>query len=188
MRVFFNNKQMDFPKKINDLQLNWYQQGKICIAKNRKKPKLQVQNTQIKRINQIVRQIWNVLTPGFKKDLSVYALSYKHYYPTLRKRGVSSYSCFLILIHSLIKRFGLKEKPDELMYKILCDLLAKLSVYQAVCLNLLKKVAFVYQLNQEALFNGKSFTFTHISEKERIVNSFVSDYKSRVSLSKADDG
>jgi len=182
---------MDFPKKINDLQLNWYQQGRICIAKNRKKPALQAQNIQIKRINQIVRQLWNELTTGFKKDLSAYAHAYKQYYPSLRKRGVSSYSCFLILIHGLIKRFGLKDKPDDLMVIILCELMTQLSIYKAVRINLLKKVPFVYQLNQEAVINGnstKSLSIIQKYERENVKSSFLTVYKSIDSLCKADDG
>ena len=191
MRVYFKTNKMDYPKKINDLQLNWYQQGKICIAKNRNKPPVQTQNIQIKRINQIVKQLWEELNPGFKKDLSDYAHSYKLQYPSLRKRGVSSYSCFLILIHSLIKRFNLKERSDELLYKILKDLLSQFSIYQAVRLKLMKRVADVYQLNQPAIYKDISHNFIiDKMQNERIIitNRNVTQYNAIKYHKCADDG
>jgi len=140
MKVIFNQKKHDYPKKINDVNLAWYQQGHICVMRNLKPHIMQEQNHKIKIINKVTKQLWDILSKPFKKDLALYAIAYKKSYPGLRKRGISSYGIMLMIVHALIKRFSLSVLNHEKLFDILYGLFSHLSVYKAVKLNLLRKV------------------------------------------------
>jgi len=147
MKVQFKQKALDYPKKSGDLNLAWYAGGRICIVRKKTERALQKQNLSIIQINAITKAVWETLNPSFKQDLARYAVRYKKEYPTLRKRGVSAYAVFLILIHALIKRFSLNTDNDLQCIKTLITILANLSIYQAIRLKLLKRVRACYQLN-----------------------------------------
>ncbi len=148
MKVKLKQKKHDYPKKAGELSLAWYAGGRICISRRKTDRHLQKQNLSIIQINAISKMLWNDIAPCFKKDLAQYALRYKKEYPTLRKRGVSSYAVFLILIHALIKRFSLKtDNPEYCSYVLKC-LLEELSVKKAVIMKLLRVVSAYCQLNR----------------------------------------
>lgn len=151
MRVYFSDTNFDFPKKINDLRVAWYNQGKICIARNYKKQKLQAQNYQIIRINSIVKCLYQELSISFKRDLKIYASRYKKRFPLLRKRGISSYGIFLKIIYKIIQRFSLQEYDSEQCIKILRELIQPISIKEAIALKLLEKVYQYYQLTVSAI-------------------------------------
>jgi len=155
MKVILNNSQHDFPKKIGDLNLAWYQQGRICVSRKQNPRMLQKQNMTIIQINQITKALWETLNPHFKNDLALYALSYKKEYPGLRKRGISSYAVFLMVIHALIKRFSISFEHQAICIAVLKGLLSPLSVKKAVQLKLLKPVKGSYQMNQVAYSSQK---------------------------------
>ncbi|HOE09631.1 MAG TPA: hypothetical protein PLV89_12260 [Treponemataceae bacterium] len=147
MKVVFKRMTHDYPKKAGDLSLAWYAGGTICICRNKPERFLQKQNLTIIQINALCKILWEELTPRFKKDLGLYALRYKKEYPKLRKRGVSSYAVFLMLIHALIKRFSLNLDNHSNSQSLLNKLLSQLSVKKAVELRLIKIVRSHYQLN-----------------------------------------
>jgi len=151
MKVIMKDKQHDFPKKIGDLNLAWYQQGRICVSRKKNPRSLQKQNMSIIQINQITKALWESLHPHFKKDLAFYALQYKKDYPGLRKRGISSYAVFLIIVHALIKRFSIAYENQDDCLAILQKLISPLSVKKAVEIRLLKPVMGYYQLNHRAI-------------------------------------
>ncbi len=148
MKVFFNQKQHDFPKRAGDLNLAWYASGQVCIVRKKVERALQKQNESIIRINRLCKALWDGLDPHFKRDLSRYALRYKSQYPGLRKRGISSYAVFLMIIHALIKRFSLTTEENEKSLALLRILLRDMSVCKAVRYRLLKVVSNYYQLNR----------------------------------------
>jgi len=150
MKVIMKENQHDFPKKIGDLSLAWYRQGRICISRKQNHRSLQKQNISLIQINQITKTLWQTLHPHFKKDMALYALQYKKKYPGLRKRGISSYAVFLMIIHALIKRFSIAYENQDIGLAILKNLISVLSVKKAVQLKLLKIVRDYYQLNHEA--------------------------------------
>lgn len=148
MKVVFKQKQHDYPKRVGDLNLAWYAGGQICIARKKTERSRQKQNESIIRINAICKGLWDGLDLHFKQDLSRYAFMYKQEYPSLRKRGVSSYAVFLMIIHALIKRFSLRTDDQENCMKLLKTLLGNMSVYKAVQYRLIKVVSKSYQLNK----------------------------------------
>ncbi len=150
MKVMMKDKQHDFPKKIGDMNLAWYQQGLICVSRKQTPRTLQKQNMSIIQINQITKALWQTLNPHFKKDLALYALQYKKDYPGLRKRGISSYAVFLMIVHALIKRFSIAYENQNDCLAILQKLISPLSVKKAVEIWLLKVVRDYYQLNHQA--------------------------------------
>ncbi|HOD53576.1 MAG TPA: hypothetical protein PKJ08_03515 [Candidatus Cloacimonadota bacterium] len=157
MKVIMKENQHDFPKKIGDLSLAWYQQGRICVSRKQNPRSLQKQNINLIQINQITKTLWQTLHPHFKKDMALYALQYKKKYPGLRKRGISSYAVFLMIIHALIKRFSIAYENQDVGLAILKNLISVLSVKKAVQLKLLKIVRDDYQLNHEAtLYSAKN--------------------------------
>jgi len=147
MKVIFKHKEHDYPKKTGDINLAWYACGSVCVVRRKTERSLQKQNLSIIQINAICKLIWEDLNPLFKKDLALYALKYKKKYPSLRKRGISSYAVFLMIIHALIKRFSLQIENQLLCVAILKRLLERLSVKKAVQLRLLKPVMKYYQFN-----------------------------------------
>ncbi len=151
MKVFFNQKKHDYPKKINDVNLAWYQQGRICIMRNLRPHIMQEQNNKIKIVNKVSRQLWDVISKSFKKDLALYALAYKKTYPGLRKRGISSYGIMLMLVHGLIKRFSLQSLSEVSLYETVLKLISHLTVYKSVKLNLLRKLVSIHSLNHTAI-------------------------------------
>ncbi|HPM00650.1 MAG TPA: hypothetical protein PK816_00725 [Candidatus Cloacimonadota bacterium] len=155
MRIYFSEKVTDFPKKVGDLHLAWYQNGKICISRNLKSYKMQVQNFNIVQVNQITKAVWDTLNISFRKDLAQYAVQYKKTYPGLRKRGISAYSTFLIVVHSLIKRFGIDTSYQENAIAIFKRILNQVSVYKLVQLKILKSMRFAYRLNHYNFLNDE---------------------------------
>ncbi len=154
MRVIFNHKVHDYPKKLGDLKLAWYGNGNICIVRKQSKRQIQKQNLTIIQINRISKVLWDELDNHFKKDLARYARMYKQEYPSLRKRGISSYSCFLMIVHALIKRFCLNSENEHLCINVLEKLLHGLSVYKAIRLKLIKSVKVSYKLNRCNAYQG----------------------------------
>jgi len=144
--VNMKDKQHDFPKKIGDMNLAWYQQGRICVSRKQTPRTLQKQNMSIIQINQMTKALWQTLHPHFKKDLAFYALQYKKDYPGLRKRGISSYAVFLMIVNALIKRFSIAYENQKKCMIIIETLLSTLSVRRSVQLRLLKPVKACYKL------------------------------------------
>lgn len=153
MRVYFSDTHFDYPKRINELRVAWYQNGKVCIARNYQKQQLQEQNYQIIKVNEIVKSLYQELRLSFKKELTIYSQRFKKQYPHLRKRGISSYGIFLIIIHRIIKRFSLKEYESEKCLKILREIVQYLNIKDAVHLKLLDKVYQFYQLTRSAIYH-----------------------------------
>jgi hypothetical protein len=149
MRIYFSEMPKDLPKKWGDLNLAWYQNGKICISRVLKDHQIQAQNFNIIQVNQITRAVWDRLCNPFKKDLAEYAKCYKTEYPTLRKRGISAYSVFLMVMHGLIKRFSIMTTDAEKCIVIFDQLLLKMSVLKLIRIKILKAVRKNYRLNQE---------------------------------------
>ncbi len=148
MRIYFSEKVRDFPKKAGELHLAWYQNGKICISRNLKQHQMQAQNFNIIQVNQITKAVWETLNLNFRRDLARYASQYKKTYPGLRKRGISAYSAFLMVVHSLIRRFGIDLGHQEKTVAIFKRLLDQMSVYKLIQLKILKTVRYAYRLNQ----------------------------------------
>ncbi len=148
MKVIFNHKVHDYPKRHGDLKLAWYGNGNFCIVRKQTKRQIQQQNLSIIQINRISKVLWDELDNHFKKDLARYARMYKQEYPSLRKRGISSYSCFLMIVHALIKRFSLNSENEHLCINVLKRLLHGLSVFKAISLKLIKSVKASYKLNR----------------------------------------
>ena len=176
MRIYFSEKVTDYPKKAGDLHLAWYQNGKICISRNLKKQQMQTQNFNIIKVNQITKTLWDTLNRSFRKDLARYADQYKKTYPGLRKRGISAYSAFLMVIHALIRRFGINIEDHANAIAIFESLLDQINVYQLIQLNILKKVSHAYRLNHrnnldviQKYLIRKSNTVNH-KRKETFVN------------------
>jgi hypothetical protein len=164
MRVYFSDSVKDFPKKAGDLHLAWYQNGRICISRVLKDHHMQPQNFNIIQVNQITRAVWDRLSNPFKKDLAEYARRYKIQYPNLRKRGVSAYSVFLMVIHGLIRRFSIKTADAEKCSVVFDQLLLKMSVFKLIEFKILKPVRMSYQLNQENWINIFIFKKTSIND------------------------
>jgi hypothetical protein len=170
MKVIINQRNHDFPKKAGDLNLAWYANGLVCIARKPVERKVQKQNHSIICINFLSKTLWDELDALFKKDLAIYARAYKQRYPSLRKRGVSSYAVFLMIIHALIKRFSLNtENQDQCLY-LLRTLLSHLSVQKAVQNKLLKTVKNHHRLNSSPFsylkpdhLNPKPYKIQHIA-------------------------
>ncbi len=150
MIVFMNKHQHDYPKKIGYLHVAWYQQGRICVSRKLNHRNLQTQNISIIQINQIAKELWQGLNLHFKKDLAGYALKYKKEYPVLRKRGISSYSVFLMLVHALLKRFSIAYENLSHCLLTLQSVLNHLSVCRAIQLKLIKPVKAYHLLNHPA--------------------------------------
>ncbi len=149
MKVNFKqNYQQDYPKRYGDMSLAWYRQGQICVIRQIKEHKRQPQNIYIREINAVVHLIWQNLSIKVKKELQEYACSYKRRYPLLRKRGNNAYSVFLVICHTLIKKYQLSQLTRTEMASQLKVLLSSLSVYQLVLCGVLKLVKMVYQLHQ----------------------------------------
>ncbi|HOD55273.1 MAG TPA: hypothetical protein PKJ08_12160, partial [Candidatus Cloacimonadota bacterium] len=106
-------------------------------------------NFNIIQVNQITRAVWDRLSKPFMRDLAEYARRYKIEYPNLRKRGVSAYSVFLMVIHGLIRRFSIKTADAEKCSVVFDQLLLKMSVFKLIEFKILKPVRMSYQLNQE---------------------------------------
>nr|HPM01370.1 hypothetical protein [Candidatus Cloacimonadota bacterium] len=136
MRIYFSEKLTGYPKKAGDLHLAWYQNGKICISRNLKKQQMQTQNFNIIKVNQITKTLWDTLNRSFRKDLALYADQYKKTYPGLRKRGISAYSAFLMVIHALIRRFSINIEDHANAIAIFESLLDQINVYQLIQLNI----------------------------------------------------
>ncbi len=165
MRVFFSEKVKDFPKKAGDLHLAWYQNGNICISRVLKQHKIQTQNFNIIQVNQITRAVWEGLSSSFKRDMAEYARLYKRDYPTLRKRGVSAYSVFLMVIHGIIKRFTLVTDNIDKCISLFEKLLHKMSVLKLIRIRILRPVSMCHRLNLENWGTGDS---GWISEKKNL--------------------
>ncbi len=165
MKVILKHKSHDFPKKAGELRLAWYGGGQVCIARRHVERKSQKQNESIIRINRICKTLWDELDMHYKKDLAVYAKAYKMEYPSLRKRGVSSYAVFLMIIHALIKRFSLATDNYELCLNQLRDLLGRLTLHKAVQVRLLKAVRKHYLLNNYPFFHLK-LSYTNPAHRE----------------------
>ncbi|HOD55332.1 MAG TPA: hypothetical protein PKJ08_12465, partial [Candidatus Cloacimonadota bacterium] len=158
MRIYFSEKVRDFPKKAGDLHLAWYQNGRICISRKLKQHQMQVQNFHIIQVNQITKAVWETLNLNFRRDLARYASQYKKTYPGLRKRGISAYSAFLIVIHALVRRFGFDVSHQENAIAIFEKLLDQISVYKLIQLKILKEVRYAYRFNQ---LNGNDLKLTY---------------------------
>lgn len=178
MKVIFKQMKHDYPKKAGDLNLAWYAGGRTCIVRKKTKRALQKQNLSIIQINAITKSVWETLLPAFKRDLAKYAMQYKREYPALRKRGISAYSVFLILIHALIKRFSLNTEKMVNCVNALSQLLSSISIYKAIRLKLIKKVRTCYQLNK---LNGDEsisiqiplYATNHDLKTEKAIDSLV---------------
>ena len=154
MKVYFQHHHHDFPKQTGDIRLAWYQEGRVCVMRNyRQTHQLQTQNLQISRINAVCKALWENILPAFKKDLSQYASAYKKTYPGLRKRGISSYSVMLMLVHALIRRFQLSDRDTEHLVNIIESMLQGRSLYDLIQMRLLKSVPGAYQLNYKTGYN-----------------------------------
>jgi len=149
MRIYFSEKPKDLPKKWGDLNLAWYQNGNVCISRKKIEHKTQLQNINIIKINQICKRLWNTLDPQFKRDMGRYAVQYKKEYPALRKRGVSAYSVFLIVIYGLIRRFYLRTEELEKCISMFEQLLQNISVFKLIRIKILKPVTRGYRLNHK---------------------------------------
>jgi len=178
MKVIFKQKTHDYPKRSGELNLAWYTGGRICIVRKKTDRTLQKQNLSIIQINVITKSLWETLNPGFKRDLARYAVRFKKEYPALRKRGISAYSVFLILIHALIKRFSLNTEKMVNCVNALSQLLSSISIYKAIRLKLIKKVRTCYQLNK---LNGDEsisiqiplYATNHDLKTEKAIDSLV---------------
>jgi len=149
MRIYFSEKPKDLPKKWGDLNLAWYQNGNVCISRKKIEHKTQLQNINIVKINQICKTRWDSLDTHFKNDLVKYASQYKKEYPALRKRGVSAYSVFLIVIHGLLRRFSIRIEESDKCISIFERLLQNISVFKLIRIKILKPVTMSYRLNHE---------------------------------------
>ncbi len=167
MRVYFSETNFDFPKKINDLRVAWFREGRICISRNYKKKEMQEQNFRIIQMNAMIKVLYVELNTGFKKDMGRYAQLYKMRYPHLRKRGMSAYAVFLMVVYALVRRFGLGDRSLDEMKEILSGMILRLSVAECVRLKLLAVVKGYYALNRRAQMNvKKSFDFAESAQKE----------------------
>ncbi len=146
MRIYFTESVKDFPKKAGDLHLAWYQNGRVCISRALKSHQMQTQNFNIIKVNQITKAVWDKLDLSFKKDLARYAEHYKKAYPNLRKRGISAYSAFLMVIHVLIRRFAIDTSHHANTIVLFERLLDQVTVYKLIQLRILKKVKTAYRL------------------------------------------
>lgn len=104
-------------------------------------------------MNVMIKELYNELSVGFKKDMGKYAQLYKTRYPHLRKRGMSAYAVFLMVVYALVRRFGLDERSVDEMKIILLQLIRTLSVADSIRMKLLKTVKTYYTLNHVALVN-----------------------------------
>jgi len=148
MKVYFQHHQHDYPKQAGDIRLAWYQGGRVCVMRNyHKNHQIQKQNIQISRINAVCKALWENILPAFKKDISLYATLYKRTYPGLRKRGISSYSVMLMLVHALIRRFQLSNRDSEHLVNVIESMLQGRSLYDLIQMKLLKSVPGAYRLN-----------------------------------------
>jgi hypothetical protein len=166
MRVYFSETKFDFPKKINDLRVAWFREGRICISRNYKKKEMQTQNYRIIQMNAMIKVLYGELSIGFRKDMGRYAQLYKIRYPHLRKRGMSAYAVFLMVVYALVRRFGLSERSVDEMKVILSSLIMNLSVAECVRLKLLAVVKGYYALNHVVGLK-KSYLMTEDTEEER---------------------
>ncbi len=167
MRVYFSDTKFDFPKKINDLRVAWFREGRICISRNYQKKEMQAQNYRIIQMNTMIKVLYSELNKGFKKDMGRYAQLYKIRYPHLRKRGISSYAVFLMVVYALVRRFGLADRSVEELKEILSSLMLNLSVAECIRLKLLAVVKSYYVLNRLAQNDvRKSFDFAESAQKE----------------------
>jgi hypothetical protein len=149
MKVILNQKiKHDYPKKINDLNLAWYNQGKCCVSRRKCEHQIQSQNIYIREMNSVIHCLWGEIDGSAKRDLKKYSVAYKLRYPTLRKRGNNTYSVFLMICHALIKYYHLKELSSDYLYLYLKDLLNDYSVYQMIQKGILKPVKNAYQLKK----------------------------------------
>lgn len=151
MRVYFSETKFDFPKRINDLRVAWFRDGRICISRNYKKREMQVQNYRIIQMNGMIKMLYSELSMGFKKDMGRYAQLYKIRYPHLRKRGMSAYAVFLMVVYSLVRRFGLTDRSVDELKEILSRLILGLCVAECVRMKLLAVVKGYYTLNRLAV-------------------------------------
>jgi len=157
MRVYFREKyQHDYPKKIGEMNLAWYNKGKICLYRAKTEHQMQTQNFYIKEINSIVHGIWLDLSHQVKKEFQTYANAYKKRYPSLRKRGANSYAMFLMAVHTLIKKYQLHNRSQAELTGQLRNMLSRLSIYQLVLCGALKVVKYAYRMNLKLLSPLKS--------------------------------
>jgi hypothetical protein len=152
MRVFFKqNHHHDYPKRAGEMNLAWYNQGKICIYRKKTSHEMQAQNLYIKAMNQVVHDLWKTLSFKSKRELQTYAQLYKKRYPSLRKRGNNAYSIFLMICHSLIRKYQLHQLAPIGLTTQLKQMLAVLSLYKMVLQGVLKVVKYAYRLNNSLL-------------------------------------
>ncbi len=177
MRVYFSDKNFDFPKKINDLRVAWYSEGKICISRNYKKKEMQAQNYRIIKMNKLIKDLYSSLHPQFKKDMSQYAHLYKKRYPHLRKRGMSAYAVFLMISYALIRRFGLKDHAIEQLRVLLSEILKNLSVADCIRVKLLKVVKCYYVLNHYAI---NKLSYSIMTKRPDTIHDYKCEYDSRI--------
>jgi len=97
--------------------------------------------------------------------MAEYARLYKRDYPTLRKRGVSAYSVFLMVIHGIIKRFTLVTDNIDKCISLFEKLLHKMSVLKLIRIRILRPVSMCHRLNLENWGTGDS---GWISEKKNL--------------------
>ncbi|HOD54306.1 MAG TPA: hypothetical protein PKJ08_07255, partial [Candidatus Cloacimonadota bacterium] len=156
MRVYFDQKrQNDYPKRAGEMNLAWYNQGQICIYRKKTHHEMQAQNIYIRDINQMVHGLWQELSLRSKRELQAYALQYKKRYPSLRKRGNNAYSVFLMICHSLIRKYQLNQLSQAVLTEQLKQLLASMSIYKLVLQGILKVVIHAYRFNHALLAGGK---------------------------------
>ncbi len=156
MRVYFNQKiQHDYPKRAGVMNLAWYNKGQICIYRKKVHHEIQAQNLYIREINQVVHGLWQELSLGSKGELQAYAQQYKKRYPSLRKRGNNAYSVFLMICHSLIRKYQLNHLSQTGLTERLKDILESVSIYKLVLQGILKVVIHAYRFNHTLLAGGK---------------------------------
>jgi len=170
MRVYFDQKrQNDYPKRAGEMNLAWYNQGQICIYRKKTHHEMQAQNIYIRDINQMVHGLWQELSLRSKRDLQAYALQYKKRYPSLRKRGNNAYSVFLMICHSLIRKYQLSQMSQTLMTEQLRQLLTSMSIYKLVMQGILKVVKFAYQFNNILLAGSIKISAYDLVESRSLV-------------------
>jgi len=149
MIIKFNKTvKHDYPKKIQDTHLAWYRNGKICIIRKYNDYTLQMQNLYIKEMNQIIHRLWSELSMSSKRDLQKYANQYKKRYPSLRKRGNNAYSIFLMICHSIIRKFSLNSLSYLKLEQTISDILSLSSIHSLILQGIISCKECAYQLNQ----------------------------------------
>jgi len=83
-----------------------------------------------------------------KRDLQKYANQYKKRYPSLRKRGNNAYSIFLMICHSIIRKFSLNSLSYLKLEQTISDILSLSSIHSLILQGIIRAVKNAYQLNQ----------------------------------------